>query len=183
MNGAARRSGLIRGSPSPPSPVATAHSPCVAGEPGTATAVVFSALRRRRRIVLLELIEPPPSPSALRRGLREAWRRRVLRPAAARSVLAAQVLTEAEREECSRSFGIAPERIRHVPWAWCRDPDEPAPIGERAGVVVSGRASCDWETVFAAARRRDWDLDRDLRGARPAAGRRAQPGRRRPRPR
>jgi hypothetical protein len=167
LSRAARASGPIRGLALTALAGRDGILALVAGEPGTASAVVFSALRRRRRIVLLELIEPPPSPSAWRRGLREAWRRRVLRPAAARSVLAAQVLTEAEREECSLSFGIPPERIRHLPWAWCRDPEEPAPSGERAGVVVSGRASCDWETVFAAAHRRDWDLtaicgERDL---------------------
>ncbi len=45
-----------------------------------------------------------------------------------------------------------------MPWAWCRNPDEPAPAVERTGVVVSGRAWCDWATVFAAARGRDWPL-------------------------
>jgi glycosyltransferase involved in cell wall biosynthesis len=138
-----------------------------AGERGATTALVLAALRRRRRLVLLELIAPPPSPAPWRRRARELWRRAVVRPAARRAVLAAHVLTDAERAECARIFGIPVERIQHVPWAWCRDPDEPAPSSDRAGVVVSGRASCDWPTVFAAARGREWPLtvvcgERDL---------------------
>ncbi len=129
-----------------------------AGEPGATTALVVSALVRRRRVVLLELLAPPPSPSAWRRGLRHLWRRAVVRPAAGRAVLAAHVLTRGERAECSRLFGIGAERIRQVSWAWCRDPREPAQAVERTGVVVSGRAWCDWATVFAAARGRDWTL-------------------------
>ncbi len=129
-----------------------------AGEPGTTTALVLSALARRRRVVLLELLAPPRSPSAWRRALRRLWRRAVVRPAAGRAVLAAQVLTSPERAECSRLFGIGAERIRQVPWAWCRDPGEAAPAVKRTGVVVSGRAWCDWATVFAAARGRDWVL-------------------------
>lgn len=156
--GAARRLGPVRGLAIHTTAGRDGTLALVAGEPGAATAIVLAALTGRRRVVLLELIAPAPSSSASRRALRSAWRRLVTRPAAARAVLAAQVLTATEREECAATFGIARERIQHVPWAWCRDPAEPPPEGRRTGVVASGRASCDWETLFAAARGRDWEL-------------------------
>jgi glycosyltransferase involved in cell wall biosynthesis len=127
-----------------------------AGERGAGTAIAASALLRRR-IVLLELIAPTPSPSVWREALRRT-RRCLLRPAARRVVLAAQVLTAAERAQCSRAYGIAESRVQHLPWAWCHDASAPPREGEREGVLASGRAACDWPTLFAAAAGSDWPL-------------------------
>jgi glycosyltransferase involved in cell wall biosynthesis len=138
------------------------------GEPGATTAIVLAAWLGRRRVVVLELIRPPRSPSRWRRLAREARWRAVERPAIRRAMVGAQVLSAGAREDCARRYGLPAERFEHVPWAWSRDPDEPAPAaGGRRGVLASGRAGCDWVTLFAAAGGRDWPLtvvcgDRDL---------------------
>jgi hypothetical protein len=129
------------------------------GEPGAMTAIVLAAWVRRRPVVVLELIRPTASASRWRRPLRSAWWRAVERPAMRRALVGGQVLTAAARENCERAYGIAPGRLQYLPWAWSRDPDEPTgPGGERRGVLASGRAACDWATLFAAARGRVWPL-------------------------
>jgi glycosyltransferase involved in cell wall biosynthesis len=130
----------------------------VRGERGALSALVLAAWAARRRVVLLELIPPPRSKVRWRRALRLAWWRVVERPAVRRVMVAGQVLTRREREECAELYGIPAHRLQYLPWAWCRDESEPAPTGQRTGVLASGRASCDWPTLFAAAAGRDWPL-------------------------
>ncbi len=145
----------------------------VRSEPGAGTLLALEALRRSPpRIVLLELIGPgrPQGPAGrLRLRLRSLVEGAVIR----RSMAAGQVLTDWEREEYSRRLGLAPGRLRVIRWPLMRSDEplpEPAPPASRR-VVSSGRAYCDWETLFAAASGRDWDLlaicgRRDLRRVR-----------------
>jgi hypothetical protein len=128
------------------------------GEAGALSALVLAAWVGRRRVVLLELIPPPRARSAWRRALRSAWWRALERPAVRRAMIAGQVLTEREREASARLYGIPATRLQYLPWAWCRDSAEPAPTGDREGVLASGRAGCDWPTLFSAAAGRDWPL-------------------------
>src|SRR3954447_17472388 len=130
----------------------------IRGESGALSALVLAAWAGRRRVVLLELIPPPRSKVGWRRALRLAWWRVVERPAVRRAMVAGQVLTRSEREECAELYGIPAHRLQYLPWAWCRDGSEPAPTGQRRGVLASGRAGCDWPTLFAAAAGRDWPL-------------------------
>jgi glycosyltransferase involved in cell wall biosynthesis len=146
------------------------------GEPGAMTAIALAAWVRRRRVVVLELIRPPPARSRWRRVLRAGWWHAIERPAMRRALVGAQVLTASAREDYSRLYGIAADRFQHLPWAWSRDPSEPTgPARTREGVLSSGRAACDWETLFAAAAGRDWPLtvvcgDRDVAAVRALNG-------------
>ena len=138
----------------------------IRGEPGLGTLLVLEALvRRRRAVVILELIARRPT-RPTRRALYRAWSRLVVHPAMRRAVAGAQVLTRAERARYAEEIGIEPARLRFIPWAASaratpaaeRDAAETHAAGERRGVLASGRPWCDWETLFAAAEGRDWPL-------------------------
>lgn len=116
--------------------------------------VALDAIRGRRRLVLTQLQRNRPA----------RWYRRfllhvllsVLRPMLRQTVAGAQVLSSWERDACARLFGIPRERIRFIPLALT--PPEPS-LPRRAGhVISSGRAMCDWETLFKAAAEADWPL-------------------------
>jgi glycosyltransferase involved in cell wall biosynthesis len=57
-------------------------------------------------------------------------------------------------------FGVPAARFQCIPWplsdGTIRLP--PAPVIEAGGVVSSGHASCDWQTLFEAAEGRVWPL-------------------------
>lgn len=129
--------------------------------PGATTFAVLEGWlnRRRDRLVLLTFL---PRELPARRGRRaayRAWMAVVERPALRRSMRAAHVLTPAERALYASSYRLPEDRFRLIPWAFSRrgDPVE-HDATERAGVVCSGRAYCDWETLFAAARIGNWEL-------------------------
>jgi glycosyltransferase involved in cell wall biosynthesis len=69
----------------------------------------------------------------------------------------AQCLTEWEVTRSARELGLHEDRFRFVPW-FRSSGDQSRPSTAKTGVVSSGRAACDWETVFAAARGQDWTL-------------------------
>jgi len=129
----------------------------IRGEHGALTAIFLSAWIRRRRVVVLELIVPPPPRRRWRRLARRLWWRAVERPALRRALVGGQVLTAAERGRYARLYGIPADRLQHVPWAWCREGGV-VPPGQRNGVLCTGRAACDWETLFAAAAGAEWQL-------------------------
>jgi hypothetical protein len=122
--------------------------------------------RRSPYVVLLEFIPVLGSeaqtlwgaPGGRTRRLlsRLQWRGLVV-PPLRRSLLMAQCLTEWEVTRSARELGLPEDQFRFVPWFKCSE-IQTKPSAGRAGVVSSGRAACDWETVFAAARGRDWAL-------------------------
>jgi len=129
--------------------------------PGSTTALLLeAALRgRRRRVVLLEFLPREPPAAGWKRVLHALWLRLVEAPAVRRAMRVGQVLTEWERSRYASAYGVPAERFRHIPWALIREPVEPAPYEATSRAVVSsGRASCDWETLFAAAAGADWPL-------------------------
>jgi glycosyltransferase involved in cell wall biosynthesis len=76
-----------------------------------------------------------------------------------RTVIAAHVLSEPERERYSRLYDFPIDRLHFIPFPLFRQTYRPAEEGPAiGGVVVSGRAVCDWELVFAAADGADWPL-------------------------
>jgi hypothetical protein len=140
---------------------------------GTGTFLALEAALGRRRTVLAALLVREPPRARWRRALYGVWFALVERPAVRRAVLAGHVLTEWERNEYARLYGIPTGRLGLIPWARSRAGAELPPFvrDPDAGVVCSGRAECDWETVFRAARRRSWPLTvicgkRDLRRVR-----------------
>ena len=128
-------------------------------ERGTLTALALNAAFGGARIVVLELIPDRPARPGWRRPLKRAWFRTVERPAVRRGMAVGHVLSRAERDDLATRFGVSPSRIEHVPFALTRTGAlEPRPTSEREGVLASGRAACDWETLFAAAAGSTWSL-------------------------
>jgi glycosyltransferase involved in cell wall biosynthesis len=117
----------------------------------------------RRNTVLLEFIDyrlKRHNPAVrLVYGILQAL---VIGPAMRRTVRAIQVMTEAEADAIARRYGIDRSRISVIRWslagsvgsAIARDPDPSA----APYVFSSGRAACDWETLFAAAEQSAWPL-------------------------
>ena len=129
-----------------------------AGEPGVTTLLLGEAwLRRRRAIVLLEVIERRPQ-RPLRRRAYEAWRRFVVRPALRRAVAGAQAMSAIDERRLAEELGGTPAAVRRIDWARSTGAPQPPAPGPRRGVLSSGRAWCDWETLFAAAAGREWPL-------------------------
>ena len=125
----------------------------IAAEPGATTVLLCEAwLRRRRAVVLLELIERRPR-RPWRRIAYRAWNAAVLRPALRRALAGAQVLTEGEKQARADELGPGTGPGARGPMgALERRGGRPSP-GPREGVLASGRAWCDWETLFCRRRR------------------------------
>jgi hypothetical protein len=123
--------------------------------------------RRTRYLVILEFIPVigrdaqelwgAPGGGARRLLARLVWRWLTV-PTLRRSMLAAQCLTQWETERSAAELGIPRERFRFIPWFRCAQAPDHADAGTRAGVLASGRAACDWETVFSAAKDQNWPL-------------------------
>jgi hypothetical protein len=127
-------------------------------EPGLLTTLLLAALLGGPPIVVLELIPHRPPRSALKRALAVALFRLIERPAYRRAMRAGQALSEVERADLSVRYGLPAERFPVVGWALCRTGEAELPsVAQRGGVLASGRAACDWETLFAAAQPA-WEL-------------------------
>jgi hypothetical protein len=128
--------------------------------PGTTTLLLVEAwVRRRRRVVVLEFLPRGVPRRGLLRLVYRSWLATTERPAVRRAMRVGAVLTAAERDELARCYRVPRARLRHIPWALVRSDEElpPYPSTSKA-VVCSGRASCDWPTLFAAARGATWPL-------------------------
>lgn len=121
--------------------------------------IVLSALlslRGGRKLVLAEFL--PGS----RTGLRGRLVTRAYRTLLPRVLLRAQVMTEWERDDYATRYAIPRERLRFIPFYYFDDRLEPDPISweavERSGYLSTGKNSCDWTTVIAAANGQNWPL-------------------------
>jgi hypothetical protein len=127
-------------------------------EPGLMSALVLGAVFGGAPIVVLELIPNRPPRSALKRAVATALYRCIERPAYRRGMRAGQALSEVESRALADRYGLPAERFPVVGWALCRTGEAKVVAAEeRGGVLASGRAACDWETLFASARP-DWNL-------------------------
>lgn len=107
---------------------------------------VLLAICGLRRLVVLEFVAADGAGTWL-------WR------VALRSARSVQVMSEWERNEYASRYKLPKTLFTHIPWPLQARPAEFAPRRvPRHGVVASGRNSCDWETLFEAARGQDWDL-------------------------
>ncbi len=118
-----------------------------AGEPGFTTLLLGEAwLRRRRALVLLEVIERRPQ-RPLRRRAYEAWRRLVLRPALRRAVAGAQAMSAIDERRLAEELGGSPAAVRRIDWARSTGAPHPPAPGPRRGCSrpdapgVTGRPS------------------------------------------
>jgi hypothetical protein len=127
----------------------------MARAPGVRRLLMREGVRGRKRVVLLEFIRTRP----------HGWRRAyewLLGVGLRRSVHRLHVLSSSERREYAARYRLAPDAVVLEPWPLC-GPDIRRPAPPRAGtrrVFASGRAACDWPTLFAAAERagRVWEL-------------------------
>lgn len=113
-------------------------------------------LTRQQKLVLSEFL-PGIRVGAKGRFVTAAYR--FLLP---RVLLAAQVMTEWEREDYSARYNIPRERIHVIPFYYFDDrvtDDPPAwTATNRDGYLSTGKNACDWQTVIAAAAGQGWPL-------------------------
>jgi glycosyltransferase involved in cell wall biosynthesis len=131
-------------------------------DPGWRSLLLLSALwHRRPKLVVLHFIDHPLRRGGLKGQIDGLWsplERWCLR----RTLLRGHVLSAWEAEPYSRRYGIEQDRFAFVPFAWRQAPPGSPPTfrpaAERRGVIAAGRVSCDWVTLFQAARGQDWEL-------------------------
>lgn len=81
-----------------------------------------------------------------------------------RTAYGIQVLSPSEREDFARRFNLPADMIHFIPWFYYAKLSEDFEVGAESdpqntkGVVSSGHAACDWETLFRAAEGRSWPL-------------------------
>ena len=123
--------------------------------------LLSALLLRRPKLVVLHFIDTPLRRTGMRGRIDAVWAP-VERWALRRAMLRAQVLSAWEASLYSQRYGIERERFCFVPFAWRHPargtPPDFAPAQDRAGVISAGRVSCDWPTLFEAARGRTWPL-------------------------
>lgn len=132
------------------------------GYRGAQVAIVLESLfhRRSRRMLLLQFIRAKTATSWHRQFLRSVLWKFVLKPAIRRSMVASQVLTNWERAHYAQMLDVDVNRMFYIPYPLRNKNDELA-VKLRTGeltVLSSGRAACDWETLFKAAEEASWHL-------------------------
>ena len=121
---------------------------------GLGLLALLLALRRRRRLVLLQFL--PGRKVGLSGRLVVGLYRLVLR----RACLGVQVMTAGEKDAYQRTYLLPPDRVRHVPYYSVDDRVPLDVVGPdlRTGILASGRNSCDWTTLLDAAEGQGWPL-------------------------
>lgn len=118
--------------------------------------------RKRMRVVMLEFIrkEQYKHCSPLFRLLYAIYFRIIRKPALQRGMRVGQVLTSWEQKYYASIYGVPRDRFYYIPWYQRLESDVfPGPKENNDLMVLSsGRAACDWDTLFMAAENRDWNL-------------------------
>ena len=112
---------------------------------------------KRCRLMLVQFITQEGS--GFKRLIYPLVFRLLFRPAVRRAMTLGLVMTAWEIDHYAAMFGVPAARFRCICWPLSDGTTRLAPRPtEGCGVVSSGRASCDWKTLFAAAEGRDWPL-------------------------
>jgi len=113
--------------------------------------------RRRRKFILLEFISCPER--LLNRLMFAVWLPLIFRPAIRRTLVAAQVMAESEPDYYARLFRLPASLFQRIPLPLIDDKvQEHSYAASEKMVFASGRAACDWETLFRAADGASWNL-------------------------
>lgn len=128
--------------------------------PGLPAFLLLEALSRprSRRVTLVEFLR---GPSRGRLGpLKEAVHEALYRWLLPRTVASAQVMTQWERQHYAAKYRTGEHLFRFVafPMMIGAAPLGPSTARPPAYVLASGRAACDWATLFAAAAQARWPL-------------------------
>lgn len=128
---------------------------------GRTCALLFS-FGRPRRLVFLECIDfNLQRYDALFGRVYEVFARHVLGPALQRSASMVQVMSEWERANFVSHYGLTEKQVVCVKWPLNFEGSPLTPPVDhdvRTYVSSSGRAACDWKTLFEAARLGSWPL-------------------------
>lgn len=133
---------------------------CTFAAPGLLTFLALEWLfhRGRPRVILVEFLRPKPArPVArLKEALHAAFCRRVF-PS---TVCAIQVMTDWEAGHYAGKYRLARSRFRCITFPMMLQPAALPVFRLRQDRIVfsSGRAACDWPTLFAAATGMAWRL-------------------------
>jgi Glycosyl transferases group 1 len=132
---------------------------------------LIEALRGKRRLVLLEFIDfdYQSKRGALARLYGLAVKH-VLGPCLRRCVLDVQVFTAWEKQSVVEKYGLREDQVKLFSWPLSLGEIAARPVDAQLGqdmVFSSGRAACDWPTLFAAQKIGGWPLtvvcsDKDL---------------------
>jgi hypothetical protein len=85
------------------------------------------------------------------------WRH-IAAPVLRRCLVYGQSLTRWEVDRNAAAFGLERDRLCFIPWLASDAAYGANAPHDRIGVLASGRAACDWETVFGAASDAPWPL-------------------------
>lgn len=157
---AARRSGVVRGLFWFMATVRAERMVCPLYSRGLAVFLLLEWLLGgdRRRVYLLEFIRPEPVGWIGR--IKELVHVAFFRLVFPRTLAAAQVMTVWEGGAYADKYRLPQTVFQFIPFPVMLSPSEAPPVCDKAGakVLSSGRAACDWATLFAAARGAQWKL-------------------------
>jgi hypothetical protein len=125
---------------------------------GGSSLLIFQAWFGPRvpRLMLTEFITKEGF--GLRRVLYRVVLRLLFRPAVQRAMALGLVMTEWEVKHYAAMFRLPASRFRCIHWPLSEGKATLPDARGVGGVVSSGRASCDWENLFAAANGSAWPL-------------------------
>ncbi len=114
--------------------------------------------RSRRRVYLVEFLRPVPN--SLKDKLKEAIHVRLCRWLFRHTLAGAQVMTKWEVESYAKRYRLPQSRFEFISLPMMMNPTHLSPISAAPNLTVlaSGRAACDWHTLFDASRGSDWHL-------------------------
>ena len=133
------------------------------GQRGSEALLVLQAWlgSKKPKVIVLEFIRQERSSYPLFiRIFYDLYFTFIRKPAVQRAMKAGQVLTAWERVYYAEVYGISIERFRLIPWYRKLEGDNLPSLHSKSPcmVLASGRAACDWETLFKAAENRGWEL-------------------------
>ncbi|MBV8634376.1 MAG: glycosyltransferase [Burkholderiaceae bacterium] len=133
---------------------------CTFSSRGLLVFLLLEALlgRGRRRVFFVEFLRPEPAGGKAR--VKEVLHILLYGWLFRHTVAGLQVMTQWEAARYAGKYGLAPERVHFVPFPMMLQPGQvpPAHTAEPPTVMASGRAACDWPTLFAASRGAPWRL-------------------------
>ena len=133
---------------------------CLFASPGLLSFLLLESLfhRSRPRVVLVEFLRPRPV--GFKASVKEALHVRICRSLLPGTVSAVQVMTDWEGQHYAAKYRLPAGLFTTIPFPMMLNPSAlPAlPATPSAIVMASGRAACDWITLFEAARNARWAL-------------------------
>lgn len=133
---------------------------CTFASPGLLSFLLLEAFFNggRRRIVLLEFLRP--SPVGFKAKIKEAVEVRICSWLFPTTVTGIQVMTAWEGLHYAVKYGLPDTLFTTIPFPMTLNPSAlpTLPLISSEIVMASGRAACDWKTLFEAARGTRWRL-------------------------